>query len=82
MTDIPDITVEDVKDAYEGANGTEAMEQDYLACAEAFEETAGYMTEYEYTKDDEQYLSTLFVTLDVLRKAYGGDFEGLKSRYQ
>jgi hypothetical protein len=70
-----DITVEDVKAAYAGWNGDEAADEAYLACPLAFEETAKYLEDYEYDKDDEGYLNCLGTTLDVLRKAYGGDFK-------
>jgi hypothetical protein len=77
MLTVPVITVEDVKAAYAGWNGDEAADEAYLACPEAFEETAKYLEDYEYDKDDEGYLNCLGTTLDVLRKAYGGDFKNL-----
>lgn len=71
------ITQQDVIDAYAGWNGTEAAEEAYVACPLAFMMTANYLNEYEYDKDDDRYLNTLATTLDVLRKAYGGDFQNL-----
>lgn len=71
------ITQEDVIQAYTDWNGTEAAEEAFKLCPLAFQMTAKYLDDYEYDKDDDRYLNTLATTLDVLRKAYDGDFQGI-----